>query len=182
MWWGEVLCVLFFFSSLQFDLLVAAAVFYRVKDSYLRKWLTLVLYLLPHVWLWKLWAHTLRGLLGRFLPVLEIGGEQKPSADTWQCKAPGNGRQQMSCSFLKFRLSLSSALRFRMLLQSDGLVRNFLQPGSAMTLEAIAGLLRLKATVLSAEKLGTSRLWLWWAATRISAASCNCPCNSKVCV
>lgn len=27
----------FFFSSLQFDLLVAAAVFYRVKDSYLRK-------------------------------------------------------------------------------------------------------------------------------------------------
>lgn len=47
-----------------------------------------------------------------------------------------------------------------MLLQSDGLVRNFLQPGSAMTLEAIAGLLRLKATVLSAEKLGTSRLWL----------------------
>lgn len=49
---------------------------------------------------------------------------------------------------------------FRMRLQSDGLVRNFIQPGSAMALEAIAGLHRLKATALTAEKLGTFWLWL----------------------
>jgi hypothetical protein len=90
------------FPLFRLDLLVAAIVFYHVKDG------DCIYYLIT--WLLKFWCSHSKELTGRVSACSRNMSGPKPSTGAWQQGAPGGRTQQMASDFILFLLYLSSLL------------------------------------------------------------------------